>query len=57
MAATVHAALTDPDGAGERDIEIRHTDSFVRVRAEETPSRQRDRHRNRDGANDGGLSG
>ncbi|WP_426508154.1 hypothetical protein ACPPVO_57345 [Dactylosporangium sp. McL0621] len=33
MAQTLHVVLTDPDEAGERDIEIRHTDSFVLVRS------------------------
>ncbi|GAA4248771.1 hypothetical protein [Dactylosporangium darangshiense] len=52
MARTVHAVLTDPDEAGEDDIEIRHADSFVRVRAEEPPPRPRDRE-DREGSNDG----
>ena len=53
MAQTLRAALTDPDEAGELDIEIRHTDSFLRVRAEEPPSRPRDRTTDREGSNDG----
>lgn len=52
MARTVHAVLTDPDGAGELDIEIRHADSFLRVRAEEPSARPRDRG-DREGSNEG----
>ncbi|MER7280319.1 hypothetical protein ABT369_38365 [Dactylosporangium sp. NPDC000244] len=33
MAQTLQVVLTDPDETGERDIEIRHTDSFLLVRA------------------------
>ncbi|MGI5245671.1 hypothetical protein [Dactylosporangium sp. CA-139066] len=51
MAQTVHAVLTDPDEAGELDIEIRHADSFLRVRAEEPPSRLRDPS-DREGSNE-----
>lgn len=51
MALPIHAALTDPDEAGELDIEIRHTDSFLRVRnfvpdgprVEDASSRPRER--------------
>jgi hypothetical protein len=39
MAQTLHVVLTDPDEAGERDIEIRHPDSFVLVRAAGDESR------------------
>ncbi|MEV6928217.1 hypothetical protein AB0M46_27515 [Dactylosporangium sp. NPDC051485] len=47
MAQTIYAVLTEPDEAGERDIEIRYTDSFLRVRAEEAPARPRERNHQR----------
>ncbi|WP_432831990.1 hypothetical protein [Dactylosporangium sp. CA-092794] len=42
MARPIFAVLTDPDGTGEHDIEIRHADSFLLVRAEEPPARRVD---------------
>ncbi|GAA3294004.1 hypothetical protein Dvina_50000 [Dactylosporangium vinaceum] len=41
MAQTLNVVLTDPDGAGEQDLEIRDTDSFLLVRA---PQDLRDLH-------------
>ena len=45
MAVPIHAVLADPDHPEEHDIEIRHADSFLRVRAEEPPARPRDQLR------------
>ena len=33
MAQTLNVVLTDPDEAGEQDLEIRDTESFLLVRA------------------------
>ncbi|GAA2363543.1 hypothetical protein [Dactylosporangium salmoneum] len=52
MAQTIYAVLTEPDEAWEPDIEIRHTDSFLRVRAEEASTRPRERE-DREGSNEG----
>ena len=39
MALPTHAVLADPDHREEPDTEICDTDSFVLIRAEETPER------------------
>jgi hypothetical protein len=52
MAIPIHAVLINPEGNEERDIEIRHTDSFLLVRAGQAPPRPRDaasRSREQDG--------
>ena len=54
MALPLQAVLTDPDHGEEHDIEVRHTDSFLRVRAllqapaADAPSRPRNQHERSD---------
>ena len=45
MASPIHAVLADPDHREEPDTEICDTDSFVLIRAEETPSVPSGAHR------------
>jgi hypothetical protein len=56
MALPIHAVLTDPDNGEEHDIEVRHTDSFLRVRAEDAPSRPRNARERSDAAGSTGSS-